>query len=141
MSGIVCSYLLTLRPGSHDQDFCTIFWHQSYETWCKSMTHYCGHLSSITLNSPYEKENQTLVSFADFLRRNRTELYFSSKFSKDPPFSTKKIELLAVPLKTLSRRIQKNVPKSGQKKNASRLPSESAKRNFASFVLIDNDVF
>ena len=46
-----------------------------------------------------------------------------------------------MPLKTLSRRIQNNVPMSGQKKNASRLPGESAERNFASFVLIDNDVF
>ena len=80
--GIFCRYLLTLRPGSHDQVFCTNFWHQSYETSCKSMTHYCGHLSSITLNSPCEKENQTLESFADFWRRNRTELYFPSKFSK-----------------------------------------------------------
>ena len=57
------------------------------------------------------------------------------------PFSTKKTELLAVPLKTLSCRIQKNVPMSGQKINAARLPRENAKRNFASFVLIDNDVF
>ena len=139
MSGIFCSYLLTLRPGSHDQVFCTIFWHQSYETWWKSMTHYCWHLSSITLNSPCEKENQPLESFADFLRRNRALL--SQQVFKEPPFSTKKIELLAVPLKTLRRRIQKNVPMSGQKKNASRLPSIIAKRNFASFVLIDNHVF
>ena len=66
MFEIFCSYLLTLRPGSHEQVFCTIFWHQSCETSCKSMTHYCGHLPSITLNSPCEKENQTLESFADF---------------------------------------------------------------------------
>ena len=71
-----------LRPESHDQVFCTIFWHQSCKTSCKSMIHYCGPLSSITLNSPSEKENQMLESFADFLRRNRTELYFPNKFSK-----------------------------------------------------------
>ena len=91
MFGIFSSYLLTLRPGSHDQIFCTIFWHQSYERSCKSMTHYCGHLSSITLNSPCEKENQTLESFADFLRRNTTELYFPSKFSKGRRFQRKKL--------------------------------------------------
>ena len=72
-----------LRPGSHDQVFCTIFWHQSCETSCKSMTHYCRHLSSITFNSPCEKENQTLESLPDFLWENRTELYFSSKISKN----------------------------------------------------------
>ena len=66
----------------HTIRFLPIFWHQSCETSCKSMTHYCGHLSSITLNSPSEKENQTLESLPDFLRRNRTELYFSRKFSK-----------------------------------------------------------
>ena len=75
-------YNENLRPGLHDQVFCTISWHQSCETSCKSMTHYCGHLSSITLNSSCEKENQTLESLPDFLRRNRTELYFLRKFSK-----------------------------------------------------------
>ena len=121
--------------------FCTIFWHQSCETSCKSMSHYCGHLSSITLNSPCEKENQTLESLPDLLRRNRTELYFPRKFSKSRRSQLRKLELLAVPLKILSRRIQKMPPMSGKKNNASRLSSENAKRNFTSFVLIDNDVF
>ena len=48
------------------------------------MTHYFRHLSSITLNSPCEKENQTLESFVDFLQRNRTELYciFPASFQR-----------------------------------------------------------
>ena len=47
-----------------------------------------------------------------------------------------------MPLKIFSRRIQKNAADvTRQKNNASRLSSENAKKNFTSFVLIDNDVF
>ena len=60
------------------------------------------------------------------------------------PFQRRKTELLAVPLKVLSRRIQQNAADrsmSTQKNNVSRLSSENVKRSFTSFVLIDNDVF
>ena len=39
--------LISLRPGSDNQVFCTIFVDQSSEISRKSMTHNCGHLSSI----------------------------------------------------------------------------------------------
>ena len=71
-----------------------------------SFTNFCGHLLSIELNSPFEKENQCLESLLEFLRGNSNELYLASIFKKSP-FSTKKTELLAVPLKILSSRIRK----------------------------------
>ena len=39
---------------------------------------------------PREHENQCLKSLAEFLRGNRTKLYFATKFSYKPLFSTKK---------------------------------------------------
>ena len=55
-----------VRLGSHDQVFCTIFLHQSCEMPCKSIVKYCGHLSSIILNSPCENENQCLESLSSW---------------------------------------------------------------------------
>ena len=46
------------------------------------MTHYCGHLSAILLNSPCENKNQCLESLAEFLWGNKTKLCFTCKFSK-----------------------------------------------------------
>ena len=43
---------------------------------------------------PCENENQCLESLPEFLRGNRTELYFPSKFSKSLRSKQSKIELL-----------------------------------------------
>ena len=91
-----------VRPELHDQAFCTIFLHQSCERSRKFMTHYCGHRSSSLLNSPCEKENQCLESFAEFLR-------------KKTPFSSKKTELLALTLKILGRIVKKNTAEVNRK--------------------------
>ena len=45
------------------------------------MIHYCRQLLSILLHSSCENENQCIESLAEFLQRNRSELYFARKFS------------------------------------------------------------
>ena len=52
----------------------------------------------------------------------------------------KKTKLLALPLKILSRRMQKNTVEVNAQKNASQLSSKNVSRNFTAFDLIDNDV-
>ena len=90
---------VAFRPGSHNQVFCTIFWHQSCEMSLKFMIHNCGHLSSIISNNPCENENQSLESLAEFLLEIEPRALFCQQVLKKPPLSTQKTKLLAVPLK------------------------------------------
>ena len=130
-----------LRPGSHNEVFCTIFWHQSFETSCKSMTHYCAHLSSITLNSLCENENQTLESLADFLRGNKTELYFPSKFSKSRRFQPKNWAFSHAFENIEPQSTKKCSRCQRRKKMLHDYQAKLLKEIFTSFVLIDNDEF
>ena len=92
--------------GSHDQVFCTIFLHQSCEMWRKFLSHYCGQLPPIKLNSPCENENQCLESLIEFLGEIKRALFCQQVFKK-PRFSMKKTELLAVRLKILAAEYKK----------------------------------
>ena len=58
------------------------FLRQLYGRPLKAVTHCCGDLSSIKLNSTYEDENQHLESPAELLLENRAEFYFASKFKE-----------------------------------------------------------
>ena len=46
------------------------------------MTHYCGHLSLIILNSPCENKNQLLESLAEFLQEIQKSSIFPASFQK-----------------------------------------------------------
>ena len=131
-----------ISPRLHDQIFHffhTIFLHQSCERLRKSMTHCCGHQSSIKLNIPYENENQCLKSPVEFLRGNRIELYLPASFQKAAVLNEGNLAFSRA-FENIEPENTKTAPRSTQKTNASQLLSENVIRNFTSFDLIGNDV-
>ena len=79
---------------------------------------------------PSENENQCLESLAEFLWKNRAELYFASKFSKSHRFSTKK-KLLAMPLKIFTSKIQKKNAENNAKNKCVAIIKQKRKKLYA----------
>ena len=67
---------------SHDQ----VFLHNFFASIVQKVAQVYGSLLRALVGNftalPCENENQCLENFAEFLRGNKTEVYFASKFSK-----------------------------------------------------------
>ena len=108
-----------LRPELHDQVFYTIFLHQSCERLRKVYDSLLQAPVGNFISQPSENENQCPERLAEFLRGDRTELYFVSKFSKSRRCQRRK-QSFYHDLENIDPQNTKKIPpKSTQRTNAS----------------------